>query len=109
VVSFVFEGGAEGRGEVEKMFAEAKDDPAWGPLLGTLEFRGKECLPLQAADIIAYEVWKQMVNQRVSGHIRDVRKSLYSILSDLSFEDCYFDRENLTELVKKITLKRSSR
>jgi len=45
-VAFVFEHGAVGKGEVQTMFQQAKDDPTWGPFIGTLEFRGKDCVPL---------------------------------------------------------------
>lgn len=64
-ISWAFEQGAEGQGQVAQMFGELGRDPALKAAyrIGDLAFRDKRVVPLQAADLLAYEVAKQVENQ----------------------------------------------
>jgi hypothetical protein len=60
-VSYVFEGGARGSGTVSKLFNHNVTDPVQKERMRLLSLRfepKKEFLPLQAADILAYELYK---------------------------------------------------
>lgn len=56
-------------------------------------------LPLQAADFLAYETYKQMANRIVDGVKRNVRKSLWDLLRVSHESNYYFDKDNLAKLV----------
>ena len=64
-------------------------------------FGGKEILPLQVADLWAYESYKHMLNRIVSGPLRKVRYP-YERLYRLRHEkyQTYWDRENLAALLE---------
>ena len=65
-ISLVFELGAPHSGEILEAYMKAQKNPKWrGPLhLGGMCFDAKEAmLPLQAADMLAHQVWTRMVNQ----------------------------------------------
>jgi hypothetical protein len=62
-VAYVFEKGAKGRNQIEKAFGWLKRDPGSKARyrLLSLDFEEKrKCCPLQAADIVAYELYKYL-------------------------------------------------
>jgi hypothetical protein len=64
-IAYVFEAGAEGAGQVLKVFQwnyKHPDNRSRFKLL-SLKFEGKDFVPLQAADILAYELHKHLPRQ----------------------------------------------
>jgi hypothetical protein len=99
-INWVFECGAEGFGRVQAMFDELRQNPELGPAyrIGSLAFSGKDVVPLQAADTLAYEIFKQAENQIVDGGKRNVRFSIKDLLrsQDIPYLK-YWDRARLRE------------
>jgi hypothetical protein len=58
----------------------------------------KDVVPLQAADILAYELNKRAVNS-VGAGVQRVRKSLDNLRLSKGFRSAYFARENLSNLI----------
>ncbi len=77
-INWVFEAGTVGHGQVEEMLRNLSRHPEWGQRLriGEWSFKDKNTVPLQSADIIAYEVFKQIENQIIDQGKRDVRLSI---------------------------------
>ena len=76
-------------------------------VLGGWSFQGKEILPLQAADVMAYEVYKHVENQIVDkGEKYDVRRSMIDLYRPR--DDNYlklWSRERLIDWVNSATLR----
>lgn len=102
-VHYIFESGQLGDGAIQDELRRISNDPIERKLyrLRDWSFAGKELLPLQTADVWAYESYKQMVNRNLSGSLRDVRYP-YRRLARSDFEkyQTYYNRENLLELLK---------
>ena len=66
-INWIFEKGADGQTQVAKMFTELNGNPilSKGFRIGTWSFACKDVVPLQAADTLAYEIFKQVENQIV--------------------------------------------
>lgn len=63
---YVMESGAEGSGALLRIYREGRKDPEWrdNNRILSLAFQDKRYfLPLQAADIMAYELYKQFLRQ----------------------------------------------
>jgi hypothetical protein len=100
-INWVFEKGAEGQGQVAQMFTELDRDSVLSKeyRIGTWGFACKDVVPLQAADTLAYEIFKQVENQIVDrGEKRDVRFSVKDLLrpQDLPYLK-YWDKARLRE------------
>jgi Protein of unknown function (DUF3800) len=102
-INWVFEKatGIDGQRQVAQMFAELERDPIMSKefRIGSLIFASKEVVPLQAADVLAYEVFKQVENQIVDrGEKRDVRLSVKDLTraQDLPYMK-YWDKARLRE------------
>jgi hypothetical protein len=100
-IKWVFEKGAEGQGQVAQMFTELERHPIYSKefRIGSWCFVGKDVVPLQAADTLAYEVFKQVENQIVDrGEKHDVRFSIKDLLrvQDIPYLK-YWDRARLRE------------
>lgn len=69
MVRYVFEEGAEGRGEADKMLRQLERDSHYRLKyrIHDYAFEGKETVPLQAADFLAYESYRQIDNRVVAG------------------------------------------
>ena len=87
---------------LDRMFREVLASPALTHRYRTNDrwVKGsmKECVPLQAADILAYELNKRAVNS-ASGGAQFVRKSLYNLRLSRGFLAAYFARDNLSSLI----------
>ena len=67
-----------------------------------LSFQGKDLAPLQAADVLAYELFKLVENQVIDNSAKhDVRLSARDLVGaeDGKYLDCW-DRERLEEWVE---------
>lgn len=65
-IDYVMESGAKGRGALLYYYGEGRKDPDWrgDTRIHSLEFRDKRDFPpLQAADILAYELYKHLPRQ----------------------------------------------
>jgi hypothetical protein len=64
-IKYIFEMGAEGTGQVLKTFRQNSKDPDQRTALKllSLQFESKEFVPLQAADILAYELSRHLPRQ----------------------------------------------
>lgn len=101
-IAYIFESGDKGKGEIIEVFDKISRDPILkvGSGYESLAFADKRTVvQLQAADINAYEGWKQMVNRILaSPPTRPVRRSMWSLAGHTNFSR-YFDRQVLLELV----------
>jgi hypothetical protein len=100
-IDWVFEKGADGQSRVAAMFEELERHPRLGTefRIGSLSFACKDVVPLQAADTLAYETFKQVENQIVDrGEHHDVRFSVKELIrpQDLPYLK-YWDRARLRE------------
>jgi hypothetical protein len=97
-VSFVFEAGTEGRDQVDKTFAFLYANPDKRPpdacQIESWAFAGKNVLPLQAADVVAYELYKLTKNVVVDRGKRKVRYSALDLFrnADVSLLS-WFDKK----------------
>jgi hypothetical protein len=103
-VHYVFEAGDMGDTSIQetlkRMFEDSEERESYR--MSGWTFTDKACLPLQTADIWAYESYKQMVNRIVNGPLRKVRYP-YDRLLRPEFEpyQTYWDRENLPKLLEE--------
>lgn len=102
-VHYIFEAGDIGQSSIGVTLRQINSDPHRKSLfrMSGWTFSDKTCLPLQVADIWAYESYKQMINRIVNGPLRSVRYP-YQKLYRREFEryQTFWDRENLLELIK---------
>jgi hypothetical protein len=76
-IQYVFEAGTTGQGQFDQIMGDLYRDPAIrkDDRIGGWSFQGKSVLPLQAADVVAYEYFKYMRNQFVDKGTRPIRLS----------------------------------
>jgi len=98
-VAHVFERGIRGAPRISEAFGRASDVALHEYRFGTLHFADKRSLvPLQAADILAYEVWKH-VPKRLGANPRPTRKPILSLLSRVNMRGNYFTYDTLRRFV----------
>jgi uncharacterized protein DUF3800 len=97
--SYVFERGFRGAGHMVEAFGRASDEVRRAYRFGALSFADKRAvIPLQAADILAYEACKQ-VPRRMGADGRPTRKSAVSLGSRVPLRGKYFTYETLCSYV----------
>jgi hypothetical protein len=76
-IQYVFEAGTTGQNQFNQLLHDLYRDPAIRKedRIGGWSFQGKSLLPLQAADVVAYEYFKYMRNQFVDKGTRPIRLS----------------------------------
>lgn len=76
-INWVFEAGTKGSGQIEFFLNKSYANPKIRQLLrlNGWAFKGKDIIPLQAADVVAYEIYKHMQNQIIEGGKRYIRRS----------------------------------
>lgn len=82
-IEWVFEAGTTGHGQVHAMFTELSENPQTRDqyYIKGWAFQDKSIKPLQAADVLAYEVFKQVTNQIVDKGIKhEVRFSMKHLI-----------------------------
>jgi hypothetical protein len=97
-INWVFEAGTKGRNEFDKIMANIyrrhdlrQQFKIWG-----WSFNSKKVLPLQAADVIAYESFKQIDGQIIDKGKRPVRRSAQDLFRPSEVQHLrYQDREGL--------------
>ncbi|OGW49863.1 MAG: hypothetical protein A2V62_04295 [Nitrospirae bacterium RBG_19FT_COMBO_58_9] len=102
-INWVFEAGTTGHGQVDKMFRAtyANEKLRHATHLGGWSFRGKETVPLQSADLMAYECFKLIENQVVDeGKKRPVRISMTKLVGAEKYPYLrFFDKPGLEKFV----------
>lgn len=80
-ISYVFDAGNKNSGEVGKTFLETKkQSESVGYRMGTIDFSDDEiAIPLQAADIAAYELWKWL-DEHFADKVRHGRFPLQELI-----------------------------
>ncbi len=101
-INWVFEAGTRGHGQVDKMFEVTYKDDALRrkSRLGSWGFSGKEVIPLQSADVMAYECFKQIENQVVDRGERPIRISMLKLVGSEKYPYVrFYDKQTLEKLV----------
>lgn len=102
-ITFVFEAGTEGRDQVHKTFTVLCANPEKRPPracpIKSWSFAPKKVLPLQAADLIAYEFYKFTKNHAIDRGRHKIRLSALDLFSstDISLLK-YFDKKGFEAL-----------
>jgi hypothetical protein len=102
-VNYVFEAGDLGQPEIERALHRAWEDPEDRTFLhmSGWTMTGKHVLPLQAADIWAYESYKHMINRVIGDRTRNVRYPYQRLYHNVHEKyQTYWDRESLTAMIK---------
>ena len=85
-INFVFEAGTDGRDQVDKTFAHLYNHPEIRPPdacpIRSWSFAGKDVQPLQAADVVAYELFKLVQNYGIEGGKRRLRASARGLFKE---------------------------
>lgn len=102
-IHYVFESGAGYAGEITDVMKQTKNI-GWDfyrmKSANSWSFADKiDFIPLQSADILAYEAYKQMLNFKVGETRRDLRKSAESLLRSVPHDDHFFDEQTLLKLI----------
>ena len=107
-IDYVVESGDIGIQEAHEVFVHTlrgAPDDASQLLLGTwTEADKRKIVQLQAADVIAYEQTKHMMNRVIDGEIRPLRKSLLSLLDGKEWLGCHYDTEAISKYKANISL-----
>ena len=102
-IDCTFESGTQGHGEIATIVDELMSDEDGERLefrLGTVKFEDKkEALPVQAADILAYEFYREAQGDgHVTGEIRQLRKSLRGLGSKV-IGGTFYGRSTLEQYI----------
>jgi hypothetical protein len=100
-IQYVFEAGARGRHQVDRMMQVLYKDPFFRNLakIGGWSFQSKESVvQLQSADWFAYEVYKHVENRIVDGPKRPIRKSALDLMRPWE-KPHFWDRNRLAKWV----------
>jgi hypothetical protein len=109
VVAYVFEDGIKGSGRLTDAFSGTSPEMRERYRYRSLTFGGKrDFLPLQAADLLAYETYRVMPRERGQSS-RPVRKSLMSLLNGVDLRGLYWTPLGLRQLVEGIRADAESR
>jgi Protein of unknown function (DUF3800) len=105
-ISFVFEAGSAGRDQVDKTFAMLhKNNPdrsADDCQIRSWTFADKDVLPLQAADLIAYELYKLTVNAVIEQSKRKMRLSVRDLLKNTDYNWLFwYDKQVFEGLLRE--------
>jgi hypothetical protein len=100
---FVFETGTEGRGQVDRRMNElVKSHQEFYGVVG-YGFNDKTLLPLHAADMIAYEIYREAENHYVKGDRVPVRYSLALLMEGLDKRYVtYWNEERMIDWIKRV-------
>ncbi len=102
-IQYVFEAGARGRHQVDRMMKILSEEPFYRKLarIGGWSFQSKECvIQLQSADWFAYEIYKHVENRIVDGPKRPIRKSALDLMRPRE-KPHFWDRDRLAKWIAK--------
>ena len=99
-IAFIFDQQQQFSGRALQIHAKLKADPRFGTYLGSIGFESKQqFLPLQAADFLAYETYREL-SRKLDRPEKDVRKSLIKLFGKVHLDGGYCDRAALTVLAE---------
>jgi hypothetical protein len=105
-INYIFEHVVEGAGWVLDSYQKADKDPKAAEAFSFGSFTygcWQKYNQLQAADVIAYEQWKQMENRIVNGEIRKQRDSMANLKTgEANVVTSYFHKEGLAKYIALI-------
>jgi hypothetical protein len=102
-VAFVMDRPNKEWGKLEAIFHSTKLETRLGWPEHLHSFTGgsaKDCVPIQVADVLAYETYRDL-NRRLEHSARNIRTSLLRLLGSKPLEGGYFDRAALRELISR--------
>jgi hypothetical protein len=97
-IAFVFENSAY-NGQIIDAFDKIPDDEKQRYRVGTVSFAGKEVVPLQASDILSYEVMKGLVRIVDENNSRKPRASILNLAAPRIDEWYYLDKEEFEKVL----------
>jgi hypothetical protein len=102
-IDWVFEAGTKGQPKVNEMFNRLYAIPEARKRLriNSWSFRDKSLLPLQAADVVAYETYKFVQNQVVDSGKFPVRLSAIDLLGEKNEYLLMWDKKRLSRWVEE--------
>lgn len=108
LINYVFESGVKGVGWIKENYKKVHiDEKAIEAFrINRLSFEDKrKVIQLQAADVNAYESWKQMENRIVNGKLRPLRKSALNLKQrDGGIYSYHYDQDNLPQYLELIEI-----
>lgn len=96
-IAYVFESNKKYDGLIARAFSDMPDEAKKGYRIGSLSFAKKDCMPTQAADILAYEITKELANQLDNNSNRKTRLSMKNLAVSRIDEWFYMRTENFLE------------
>jgi hypothetical protein len=113
-IQYIFDEMSKGKGEINAVFERvlsegAEQMQAFGVAKGGWSFQSKSAvLPLQAADILAWESYNYMQKTYLPEIKQPMRKS-FEVLTEKAFENAYHRRDTVKALVKDLEAKHELR
>lgn len=102
-MAYIFEAGSDHEGEMNRMFRSRAGDEEFKRhyRFGSWAFVDKRDMPpLQAADILAYEITKETSRQRDAGNTRPLRLSMINLSQTNRDIWRYYSREEFAEVLR---------
>lgn len=102
-IACVFDNSSFIRGAIADHYVSIRRDQQLEQVLGDLTFMDtSKTPPLQAADILAYEGYKHIVNQVIEYGTRPERKLHISLIKSKRISAGWYDRQALQSFVKRV-------
>ena len=101
LISYLFEAGSEGYGEFSDAFSTAKAHEIKGNAyrMKSCSLVGKDCIPVQTADLIAYEYSHCMGSIATANDLGFRRPAVHELKGRLRIETRYHDSKTLAEML----------
>lgn len=97
-IDYVFEDGSGFNGKINAFVEELPDEAKKAYRIGSISFEKKDCLPLNASDILVYEVTKELANQK-NNRKRPTRKSIRNLALSRIDEWIYMETEHFRKML----------
>jgi hypothetical protein len=98
-IAYVFETNKQYDGLIDRAFGDMPNETRLGYRVGSLSFAQKDCMPLQASDILTYEVTKELANQLYETRNRPIRLSIKNLAVSRIDEWYYMRTEHFLEVL----------
>lgn len=98
-ISYVLENNPHYDGKLTTFFSEISEETKKGYRFGSLTFAKKNCTPIQASDILAYEVNKEIVRQKNSDNVRSTRLSIKNLAVSRIDTWIYMEKEHFLSAI----------
>jgi hypothetical protein len=98
-IDYVFEDGSGFNGKINAFLEEMPNEAKRAYRIGSISFKKKDCLPLNASDILVYEVTKELANQK-NNRKRSTRKSIRNLALSRIDEWIYMETEHFLKMLR---------